>query len=132
MKGLDSNVIVRYVVQDDPRQSALASEFIENKCTTENPGFINTIVLCELVWVLKRAYKYPKDLIVEVLNTLLDSKELKVEKATDARQAVLLYAQGQADFSDYLIAVYNKREGCDYTVTLDKKAAKSKDFKLLK
>ncbi len=57
MTGIDTNVLVRYIVQDDPAQSALATTFIEKNCTAKKPGFINLIVLCELTWVLKRAYR---------------------------------------------------------------------------
>lgn len=58
MTGLDTNVLVRYIVQDDPKQSKLATECIEQRCTSESPGFVNLVVLCELTWVLARGYGY--------------------------------------------------------------------------
>jgi len=56
--GLDTNVLIRYIVQDDEQQARLATDVIENQCSIENPAFINEITLCEIVWVLKRAYHY--------------------------------------------------------------------------
>jgi predicted nucleic-acid-binding protein len=64
MIGLDTNVLVRYVAQDDSLQSPIAAEFIETVCSEKHPGFINHIVLCETVWVLDRCYHTDKDTIV--------------------------------------------------------------------
>ena len=52
MIGLDTNVIVRYVVQDDPRQSAAATRLMEKTLSAENPGFVAVVTLCEVAWVL--------------------------------------------------------------------------------
>jgi predicted nucleic-acid-binding protein len=110
--GLDTNVLIRYIVQDDEKQSTLATAFIENQCSAENPAFINEITLCEVVWVLKRAYRYDKAIILNVLKHLLNSNDLQLA----SYQAVVLayedYEQGKADFSDYLIARINQKAGC--------------------
>ena len=74
MIGVDTNVLVRYIVQDDIEQSKDATRFIEKRISSSNPGFINQIVLCELVWVLKRAYGYEKTIIFEVLEKILQTK----------------------------------------------------------
>ncbi|MFM8341454.1 MAG: PIN domain-containing protein [Methylomonas sp.] len=73
MIGLDTNVIVRHIVQDDEKQAKVATDFIESQCSIENPLFINEITLCEIVWVLKRAYGYDKSLILDILDQLLQS-----------------------------------------------------------
>ena len=131
MIGLDTNVLIRHIVQDDEKQSKLATAFIEDQCSVENPAFINEITLCEVVWVLKRAYRYDKAIILNVLKHLLNSNDLQLA----SYQAVVLayedYEQGKADFSDYLIARINQKSGCQVTVSFDKKACDSQNFKLL-
>ena len=83
MIGLDTNVLVRYLVQDDPGQSRKATQVIAKRCTRDDLGFINRIVLCELVWVLKSASGYSIDTIVPVLEKLLRTSQLKTEDKPD-------------------------------------------------
>ena len=66
MKGLDTNVLVRYLTQDDATQYEKAKPYLETNCTTQDPCFINTVVLCELAWVLEAAYRYTKDELIVV------------------------------------------------------------------
>jgi len=132
MIGLDTNVLVRYIVQDDPKQSVLASNVIETECTEQNPGLINCLVLCEVVWVLSRAYGYDRVVIVSVLKQILITNTFEVENTDLIWSAIHDYEAGPADFSDYLIAHSNKSMSADHTVTFDKKASKHKLFKLLK
>ena len=130
MIGLDTNVLVRYIVQDDPEQSRIATNFVEKRISSVKPGFINHIVLCEIVWVLKKAYGYDKIIIVSVLEKILQTKEFIVENAEVAWIALKEYEKAGADFSDYLIAVLNRFADCDYTITFDETAAKFKYFQL--
>ena len=83
MIGLDTNVLVRYLVQDDPGQSRKATQVIAKRCTRDDPGFVNRIVLCELVWVLESAYGYSKDTIVAVLEKLLRTSQLKISNCSN-------------------------------------------------
>ncbi|RMG32672.1 MAG: PIN domain-containing protein [Methanobacteriota archaeon] len=129
--GIDTNVIIRYLVQDDPQQSAKVAAFLESHCTEEEPGHIPLIVLCEVVWVLRRAYQYPKSQIVKVLENLLHTAELSIENPEFAWDALRKYKTGNADFSDYLIGRINRHYGCHKTVTLDKTAGRTDDFLLL-
>lgn len=131
MIGIDTNVLVRYIVQDDPEQAALATHLIEGQCTADVPGFVNSIVLCELVWVLARAYNYEKSVISAVLQQLFSSAELCVEQPELAWTALREYERGNADFSDYLISQRNHAHGCNTTVTFDRKAANAKFSQLL-
>jgi predicted nucleic-acid-binding protein len=131
MIGLDTNILIRYITQDDKLQSKKASTFIEENCTEDNPGYINQIVLCEINWVLKHAYRYEKELIISVLDRLLQTRELIVENSENARSALGFYKTGKADFSDYLIATLNHESGCADTATFDKKAGEFKLFILL-
>ena len=132
MIGLDTNILIRYITQDDKIQAKQASNFIEENCTANKPGFINQIVLCEINWVLKHAYGYKKEIRIEVLDKLLQTRELIVENSENAILALSYYKTGSADFSDYLIAVSNSELGCTYSVTFDKKAADINLFTLLK
>ena len=131
MTGIDTNILVRYIVQDDKAQAAKATRLIESKCTARSPGYINIIVLCELVWVLKRAYSYKKRIIIDVLSTLLSVQEISVERSAEVSIALEEFSSGNGDFVDYLIAVINSQKGCDFTYTLDRTAAQYKGFKKL-
>ncbi len=131
MIGLDTNVLVRYIVQDDPDQAALASSFIERECTEESPGFVNLIVLCELVWVLNRGYRYGRKVIVDVLRRLLSSAELKIEYSELAWKATREFEKGKADFSDYLIGYLNSNHDAGVTWTFDRQSANAPGFRLL-
>ena len=121
MIGIDTNVLVRYLVQDDPEQSAQSTLLIEQECNLSSPGYLSNIVLCELVWVLTGAYKYDKNLVIEVMEQILVTAELLVENENVVRKAINDYKIGSADFSDYLIVNNNQQSGCTKTYTLNKK-----------
>jgi predicted nucleic-acid-binding protein len=131
MIALDTNVLVRHLVQDDPGQSRKATQVITKQCTRDDPGFINRIVLCELVWVLESAYGYSKDTIVSVLEKLLRTSQLKIEDVQAAWTAFRIYQKGSADFADCLLGTTNRLGGCDVTVTFDRAASKLEGFHLL-
>ncbi len=132
MIGLDANVLVRYITQDDEEQAAIATQWIEKKCTIVTPGWISVIVLCEMAWVLSRAYGYDKATIQSVFQRVFLACELAVEQQDQAWAALRDYAQGNADFSDYLIIHMNRSAGCEYTVTFDKSASEHRFVRLLK
>ncbi|QLQ32557.1 MAG: type II toxin-antitoxin system VapC family toxin [Candidatus Thiothrix singaporensis] len=131
MIGLDTNVLVRYITQDDPVQAALATDFIEQHLSSHNPGIISHIVLCETAWVLSRAYHYAHEQVAETLNAILTCQEFVVESADIAIQAWQDYAQGNADFSDYLLGRTHQRLGASHTVTFDRKAGSATTFQRL-
>ncbi len=131
MIGIDTNVLVRHLVQDDPRQSHAATQVITKQCTRDDPGFINRMVLCELVWVLESAYGYSKDTVVNVLDRLLRTSQLKVEDAQTAWTAFRMYQKGKADFADCLLGSTNRLGGCESTVTFDRAAGRLEGFELL-
>ncbi len=119
MIGLDTNILVRYITQDDPEQAAQASRLIETRCTATSPGRVAHIVLCELVWVLRRAYGYSKPQVVSVLDQILVTAELAIENEELAFHALDAYRLGPADFSDYLLALSNRAAGCETTYSFD-------------
>ncbi|PIP44135.1 MAG: hypothetical protein COX17_03195, partial [Deltaproteobacteria bacterium CG23_combo_of_CG06-09_8_20_14_all_60_8] len=88
MIGIDTNVLVRYIAQDDPRQSRAAVEFIEQNCSRDTPGFINHIVLCELVWVLKRCYKVNQAEALKVLEQIMRTAQLQIQEPQVVWQAL--------------------------------------------
>ncbi|WP_031388652.1 PIN domain-containing protein [Desulfonatronum thiodismutans] len=126
MIGLDTNILVRYLTQDDPDQSARANQLIESRCTKDEPGLVSLVVLCELAWVLRGAYGYDKRLVVEVLDAILAASELKVENEQVVRSALAHFRRGSADFADYVITLGHRDAGCEATYSFDQKLAKNK------
>ena len=131
MIGLDSNIVIRYLVQDDEAQTRKVNRFFEKELTPERPGYINHITLCEIAWVLKRCYGVPKPELVTILDGLLTTKQLLIENIEIAWKALRAFDAGNGDFSDALIAYSNQIHGCEYSLTFDKKAAKLEPMKLL-
>lgn len=132
MIGLDTNVIVRFLTQDDEAQSALATRFI-SRLTRERPGFISAVVLAEISWVLARAYKASRDEIAAAVEGLLRSAELVVENAPAAYRALALYrASAAAEYADALIAETAALAGASETITFDQNAAAALGMRLLR
>jgi predicted nucleic-acid-binding protein len=127
MTGIDTNVLVRYLVQDDPAQARKATRFITNECSADEPGLINRIVLCELVWVLETAYGYERDKVALALEKILRTTQFTIEDHQEAWSSFREYQDG-ADFADSLIAAVNRRLGCEHTVTFDRKAGRRSGF----
>lgn len=130
MIGIDTNLLVRYITQDGPAAS-VTTRHLERECTLAQPGFICLIVLCELVWVLARAYRYDRQTIAAILGRLLTTAEFEVEQAALAWQALDEYRVGPADFSDYLIGQVARTHDAAPVHTLDRNAAKGPNFILL-
>ena len=131
MTGLDTNVLVRYLVQDDPRQSAAATRFVEGVLAAHAPGFVSTIVLCELSWVLAECYGADKARIRGVVEGVLGTKQLVVEHAELVRKALRDWEKAGADFSDALIGLISTANGSARTVTFDRAASRLPGFELL-
>jgi predicted nucleic-acid-binding protein len=130
MIGLDTNILVRYIAQDDPKQSAKATRLIES-LTVDAPGYVSVVSVVELVWVLTGCYTSTKIEICEVLETLLRTKEIVVANATTVWKAVRLFKDGKADFADCLIERFANEAGCDYTTTFDRDAARHCGMRLV-
>jgi predicted nucleic-acid-binding protein len=129
MIGVDTNVLVRYLVQDDPGQSAAASALFES-FSAESPGYLSVTVLVETFWVLKRAYKVSPADLASVLSDLASSEEIVVEQLDLVRQAARQAAEGH-DLADAFIALSALARGCDYTATFDQRASALGGMKLL-
>jgi len=131
MIGIDTNVLVRYLAQDDAVQSPLASQLMDG-LTRDAPGFISQVVLVETTWVLARSYKMARSRIADVIETLLRARELVVEGAEVGHQALATYRSTGADFSDALIAHAGLLAGCGETFTFDKAATAAPGMRLLR
>lgn len=130
MIGLDTNVLVRYIMQDDVPQSKLASSLIES-LTAEAPGFVPLVALVELAWVLSSCYALQRAQMVAAMEALLRTKEVVVEGAEVVWRAVRIYRDSSADFADCLIERSAAAAGCACTMTFDRGAAKSCSMTLI-
>lgn len=133
MIGLDTNVLVRYLAQDDAHQSALATRLIENDLTAAKPGFVSLVVLVELCWVLKRLYRATELELLQTVADILGSSLFQVEsravvQATVVRMRALKTKGG---FTDSLIVAVAETHGCSHTVSFDKGAVRSAEMRLL-
>jgi predicted nucleic-acid-binding protein len=128
MIGLDTNVLTRLFVDDDPVQARHARTFVAERCNEENPAFVDRIALCELVWVLARSHDYQRGEIATIIEKLLASPDIILEDETAVRGALHSFTQRGVDFSDALIGEVNRARGCEATATFDRKAAKLEGF----
>lgn len=130
MIGLDTNVLVRYIMQDDAKQSAKATKLVES-LTVAEPGFIALVSVVELVWVLPACYDLSRDQITQALEVLLRAKQLVVDQADQVVRALRVYSSGKADFADCLIERTASSAGCEKTMTFDVGAAKAAGMTLI-
>lgn len=129
MKAIDTNVLVRYLVQDDPVQSPIASKYIK---TSDERILISSIVLCELVWVLRSAYGHTKEVITDILEKILYTEQFEIEDRDLTWKALTDFKNSKgADFSDCLIGQKNRLFDCKETVTFDLGLKDLRTFRLL-
>ena len=131
MIGLDTNVLVRYVAQDDPRQSLAATRLIEKELSADNPGFVSLIVVCEILWVLASVYNMDEPGLNSVVERLLAARELRIEQSQLVRSALTTRAASSAGLTDILIGMVNADHGARETVSFDKRAGRLPGWRLL-
>lgn len=131
MIGLDTNVLVRYLVQDDPAQARQATRAIAGAAAAGERLFLSVIVLCELVWVLESAYGYPRSEIEETLEKILLTDQFHIEDSDEAWLALGDYRRSGADFADALIGRRHLRSGCGTTLTFDRSLKGLAGFRVL-
>jgi len=119
MKGLDTNVLVRYLTQDDPKQAAMATKVIEEAAAKEEKMFLHPLVFCELIWVLQSAYIFPKADILKVLERILRTAQFEISEKDLLWLALTDYRSGKGDFSDYYLGRANERAGAKVTLSFD-------------
>ena len=128
MTGLDTNVLVRYLAQDDPLQSRRASEIIERGLTEAEPGFISIVTMVETVWVLGRVYELSDKEIAGAVERILQADTLVVQNEQEVFSAMVTLKTGRGSFADALIGELGKWAGCASTLTFDKRAARLSGF----
>ncbi|MDD9337157.1 MAG: type II toxin-antitoxin system VapC family toxin [Rickettsiaceae bacterium] len=123
MIGVDTNVLIRYLIQDDEVQSSKATKLIEQYSGISGSIFINNIVVCEIIWVLGRGYKYSKNQIINVLKEIFATIEFRFEDHKTLSLTVREYENCNTDFADILIGKLNELNGCSTSFTFDHKAS---------
>ena len=131
MIGLDANILVRYLAQDDPVQSPKATELIERRLSEENPGFVSVVAMVETAWVLDRAYGLVDREIAAAIERTLQADVLVVEDEQEVFAAMIALREGHGSFADALIGGLGGRAGCTHTMTFDRKASQLPSFELL-
>ena len=120
MIALDTNVLLRFLIEDDADQTRRAAAFINQKLDEDEEFFVSDIVLCEMVWVLKRIYRKTRREIVKILRVLLRADGLRFLALTSLYNALTSYKNGRGDFADYIIKEHAKAAGCKTVATFDK------------
>lgn len=131
MKGLDTNVLVRYLTQDDPRQAAVAAREIEGASKKGERLLVQPIVLCELVWVLESAYGARKEEILGVLERILRTAQFELAEKDVLWRSLADYRAGKGDFADHYLGRSNESGGAETTLTFDRALKGNPRFRVL-
>jgi predicted nucleic-acid-binding protein len=130
MIGLDTNVLVRYIMQDDAKQSSKATKLLES-LTVEEPGFVPLVSVVELGWVLSSSYDLDREQVAQAFELLLRTKTVVIDRADEVMKALRVFKASSADFADCLIERTAASAGCNRTMTFDVGAAKSAGMTLI-
>ena len=128
MIAIDTNVLVRYIVGDDPAQSARATTFIETELSPETPGFVTLVAIVELSWVLRKLYGASAETVTTIVRTLLASPQIAVENPDAVAMAI---GGPHDDLADGLIHAVGRLAGCEKTITFDRKFARTPGVELI-
>lgn len=128
MLGIDTNILVRFLVQDDEAQFEKARKLIKREVAAGHRVFVNQLVLMETEWVLRSRYSVSKHQIIEAISGLLDATDVQFEDEPAIEEAIFIWKESTADFADCLIGAKNRRLGCRATATFDLKASKLPSF----
>ncbi|MFY9820841.1 MAG: type II toxin-antitoxin system VapC family toxin [Thermoanaerobaculia bacterium] len=132
MRGLDTNVLLRALIQDDPAQAAVAQREVAESAHRGERLHLSTIVLCEAIWTLRgKPYRLDRTALSDFLEKLLADTLFEVQDRDLVRQALDDFRHGEADFSDYLVGWVNRRAGCRETLTFDGDLRGHEGFSLL-
>ena len=130
MIGLDTNVLVRYIMQDDAKQASKATNLLES-LTNEEPGFVSLVSVVELGWVFSSCYDLDRQQVAQALELLLRTKTVVIDRADEVIKALRVFKASSADFADCLIERTSASAGCIKTMTFDVGAAKAAGMTLL-
>ena len=132
MAGLDTNVLVRWMLDDDPRQAARVQRLFDEVREEQSPLFVPSTVMLELEWVLRSRYALDKSTVLGAFNALLETQELEFQDEPALERALSLYRQSSADFADCLHAGQCGSAGRSPMITFDEAAARLPSVELLK
>ncbi len=130
MIGLDTNIVVRLITQDDPGQSRVANRIVEQRLSASEQGFVSLAVVLETVWVLDSIYRFSSAEIATALRALLADQALAVQSESEVFTAIVALEENRSSFADALIAALASTAGCSITLTFDKEAARLPGFEL--
>lgn len=130
MIGLDTNLLVRYLVADDAEQLERVDRLVEHCRVSGERLYLNPVVLCETAWVLRSSYDYAKSEVLTALAKILEIRQFSIGDRELVIQALEAYVERKGDFSDHLIGKLNRQAGCTFTATFDRALKGSPDFKL--
>lgn len=119
-RGLDTNVLVRYLTQDEPAQARKANAVIEKTLVKGGSCYLSVVVLCELAWVLRGAYRLEKRAVLLALDRILETAGFAIEDRDLVREALEEFRVGRGDVADYVLGARNRAAGCTDTVTFDR------------
>ncbi|MDB5524388.1 MAG: hypothetical protein JWM58_2151 [Rhizobium sp.] len=128
MIGIDTNILIRFVLDDDPVWSPAAAKFINETLSNDNPGYINVVTLAEFVWSIKKQSNVDREKLAFIVESLLQSDKIVIGSAEIVERALRRFRTGNAGFADYLIAELNNAKGAQPTMTIDKRAARNETF----
>jgi predicted nucleic-acid-binding protein len=128
MLGIDTNVLVRFLVRDDEAQFDKARKLIKREVAAGRRVLVNQLVIMEAEWVLRSRYAVPKNQIIEAISSLLDANDIQFEDEPSVEEALFIWKDAAADFADCLIGAKNRRLGCRATVSFDVKASRLPGF----
>ena len=128
MLGIDTNILVRFLIRDDETQYEKARKLIKREVAAGRRVFVNQLVLMETEWVLRSRYAVPKNLLIEAISGLLDATDVQFEDEPAIEEALFMWKDNAADFADCLIGTKNRRMGCRVTASFDVKASKLLGF----
>lgn len=131
MIGLDTNVLVRFITDDDPVWSKPATRFVETVCTPARPGYINLLVLAEVAWALRSREDFSKKRLAALIKEMLEADNLKLERKDVVQRALVLFEDDKAGFADCLILAINEDAGAMPTYSIDKAAVRGAVFAAL-
>jgi predicted nucleic-acid-binding protein len=131
MIGLDTNIILRYLLQDDAKQSRQANQIIDRQLSEQNPGFISLVTVLEIVWVLRSLLKRDPFQIASHIEHLLAADSLEVQNEQQVFEAAFAVKRGTGEFEDALIGALDTWAGCSRTLTFDRKASRLPHFQVI-
>ena len=130
MIGLDANILVRYLTQDDPVQSRKATEILERRLTEDNPGFVSVVAMVETVWVLDSVYGFSGAEITSAVERMLQADVIVVESEFEVFTAMIAVKEGRGSFADAVIGALGAKAKCSCTLTFDEKALQLAGFEV--